>query len=308
MTPGAPNPIGDGLGSAPEAFESLASAPPNLADMAELIAFVDGKSDAALQAESAALGVDTVLDAVFVGLCVRYRPQSGGPSAIIQWSLATSDGPRVRCLRLSPVSCETTTGVGSVPSSVLEATLPVFLRVVAERVNAFTAYSRGSLRISGERALGLRLQTWFATQDGNLQLEAATPRELARLLEGRSDEEIAAAVAVAGVDRTLDRVFSGMVSRYLPSSGPRRRSTVEFLVHTEQGRRVRQFVADREQPSWHEGSRESAEVRVEILLGDLLHLVSGRLDAFVALAQRKLKVRGNLLKASGIQKWFDLSS
>ncbi|HYJ09548.1 MAG TPA: SCP2 sterol-binding domain-containing protein [Polyangiaceae bacterium] len=276
--------------------------------MAKLVAFVDGKSDAALEAESAALGVDHLLDGVFIGLCHRYRPKNGGPSALIQWTLATCDGPRDRCLLLSPVSCTTAAGAGSRPSAVLEAPLPVFLRVVAERVNAFTAYSRGSLRIGGDRALALRLQAWFATQDCSLPLQASTPRELARLIEGRSDDEIAAAVAVAGVERTLDQVFSGMVSRYLPRSGPRRRSTVEFLVHTEEGPQLRQFVADRERPSWHEGSRESADVRVEIALANLLHLVSGRLDAFSALAQRKLKVRGNLLKASGIQKWFDLST
>jgi predicted lipid carrier protein YhbT len=179
---------------------------------------------------------------------------------------------------------------------------------VAERTNAFTAYTRGSLQISGDRALGLRLQAWFATPGGSLPLEASTPRELSRLLEGRADEEIAAAVAVAGVDRSLDQVFRGMVNRYRGDWGPRRRSTVEFRVQTEEGPRVRQFVADREQPSWHEGSRESADVVVEIRLVELLHLVSGRLDAWSALAQRKLKVRGNLLKASGIQKWFDLSS
>jgi putative sterol carrier protein len=280
---------------------------PKLVEMAELVAFVEGKSDAVLEADSAAIGVDAVLDAVFAGLCGRYRPRTGTPPALIHWTITTPDGPRSRYLRLGPVGCEMTVA-GDAASSVLEASLPIFLCIIAERLNAFTAYSRGSLRISGDRAVGLRLQAWFATPDHSLPLEASTPRELSRLIEGRSNEEIAAAVAVAGVDRTLDQVFAGMVKRYLPNAGPRRRSTVEFLVKTEEGPRLRQFVADRQRPSWHEGSRESADVRVEIRLPDLLHLVSGRLDAFSAVAQRKLKVRGNLLKASGIQKWFDLSS
>jgi putative sterol carrier protein len=295
-------------GGARQAGASALSPGPDLRDMAELVRFVDGKSDAALEADSAAHGVDSLLDAIFVGLCGRYQPKSRGPSALIQWTLATADGPRHRYLRLGPASCEMPGANGAVPNVVLGTSLPVFLRVVAERLNAFTAYSRGWLHISGDRALGLRVQAWFATPGGSVPLEASTPRELSRLIEGRSDEEIAAAVAVAGVDRTLDQVFSGMVKRYRRDWGPRRRSTVEFLVQTEEGSRVRQFVADREQPSWHEGSRESADVRVEIRFVELLHLVSGRLDAFSALAQRKLKVRGNLLKASGIQKWFDLSS
>jgi putative sterol carrier protein len=296
------------LGGAHPAGASPGGAYPNLADMAALVAFVDDKSDAALEADCTALGVDALLDAVFAGLCGRYRPKSGAPSVLIQWTLATPDGPRVRCLRLGPVSCEMTADSGSGPNAVLTAPLPVFLRIVAERVNAFVAYVRGSLRISGDRALALRLQAWFATEGSSLALDASTPRELARLIDGRSNEEIAAAVAVAGVDRALNQVFDGMVSRYLPSAGPRWRSVVEFLVKTEEGPRVRQFVADRKQPSWHEGSRESADVRVEMRLGDFLQLVSGRLDAFSAVAQRKLKVRGNILKASGIQKWFDLTS
>jgi putative sterol carrier protein len=300
--------LDDVLGGARQAGASALGTGPNLADMAELVRFLDGRSDAALEADSAALGVDSLLDAIFVGLCGRYRPKSRGPLALIQWTLATSDGPRHRYLRLGPASCEMPGANGAVPNVVLGTSLPVFLRVVAERLNAFTAYSRGWLHISGDRALGLRLQAWFATPGASIPLEASTPRELSRLIEGRADEEVAAAVAVAGVDRTLDQVFSGMVKRYRGDWGPRRRSTVEFLVQTEEGPRVRQFVADREQPSWHEGSRESADVRVEIRLVELLHLVSGRLDAFSALAQRKLKVRGNLLKASGIQKWFDLSS
>jgi putative sterol carrier protein len=305
VTPDVPTKLGEAHGNA---TTSLAGTRAPLADFASLVAFVEGKSDAALEADGAAFGVDALLDAVFVGLCERYRPKAAGPSALIQWTLATSDGQRIRCLRLGPVSCETVAVAGSRPDAVLSASLPIFLRVAAERIHAFAAYGAGSLRIDGDRALALRLQAWFATESSSLPLGAATPRELSRLIDGRSNEEIAAAVAVAGVDRTLDQVFTGMVSRYLPGSGPWRRSTVEFLVQTEEGPRLRQFVADRQRPSWHEGSRESADVRVEIRLADFLHLVSGRLDAFRALAQRKLKVRGNLLKASGIQKWFDLSS
>jgi putative sterol carrier protein len=295
VTPDAPTPSKDGTR-------------PNLTEMAALVAFVEGKSDAALEAECAAYGVDALLDAVFSGLGARYRPKSGAPSATIKWALTTPGGSYARCLRLGPAGCETVSESGVQPNAVLETRLPVFLQIVAERINAFTAYGRGTLRIEGDRALALKLQAWFATEGSSLPLDASTPRELSRLIDGRTNEEIAAAVGVAGVDRTLNQVFDGMVSRYLPGSGPWRRSTVEFVVQTEEGPRVRQFVADKRQPSWHEGSRESADVRVEIRLPEFLNLVSGRLDAFSALTQRKLKVRGNLLKASGIQKWFDLSS
>jgi hypothetical protein len=139
-------------------------------------------------------------------------------------------------------------------------------------------------------------------------LEASTPQELGRLIEGRSDDEIAAAVTAAGIDRTLDQVFTGMVTRYVRRRGPRRRVTVEFLVSSEEGPRARRFVAHPERPGWQGGGGERADVRIELRVVDFLRLVSGRLHAFTAFAQKKLKVRGNFLLAGGIQSWFDLSS
>jgi len=139
-------------------------------------------------------------------------------------------------------------------------------------------------------------------------LQASTPQELGRLIDGRSDDEIAIAVASAGIDRALDHVFTGMVSRYVAPRGPRRRKVVEFVVQTETGPRVRQFVARPEGPTWHGDAREPADVRVELRVADFLRLVSGRLNAVTAFAQKKLKVRGSYFMASGIQSWFDFSS
>jgi hypothetical protein len=139
-------------------------------------------------------------------------------------------------------------------------------------------------------------------------LQATTPRELGRLIDGRSDAEIADAVASAGIDRALDHVLAGMVSRYVASRGPRRRKVVEFVVQSDAGPRVRQFVARPEGPTWHADAREPADVRVELRIADFLRLVSGKLLAVTAFAQKKLKVRGSYFMASGIQSWFDLSS
>jgi hypothetical protein len=139
-------------------------------------------------------------------------------------------------------------------------------------------------------------------------LQASTPQELGRLIDGRSDHEIAQAVTSAGIDHALDHVFAGMVNRYVGSRGPRRRAVVEFVVLSDAGPRVRQFVARPEGPSWHGDVRERADVRVELRIADFLRLVSGRLHAVAAFAQKKLKVRGNYFMASGIQSWFDFSS
>jgi hypothetical protein len=139
-------------------------------------------------------------------------------------------------------------------------------------------------------------------------LEASTPQELGRLIDGRPDDEIALAAASAGIDRALDRVFTGMVNRYVPRRGPRRRAVIEFVIRTETGPRVRQFIAHPGGATWQGDARERADVRVELGIADFLRLVGGRLHAVKAFTQKRLKVRGSYFMASGIQSWFDFSS
>lgn len=279
---------------------------PSAASELDLIAIVDGRSDADIDA--AARGrVDALLDSVFAGLCQRYRYERAGERALIEWRLETPDGPRFRQLQLSSEGCVSRATPAEAPSVSIEAGLPTFLRVVSGRLNALSALASGALRVRGEAAVAVRQQLWFGADLSRATLDVSTPQQLARLISGRSDAELAAGAAVANLNRTLDQVLSGMVDHYLPKKGPGRRAVVEFKVQTDDGPRVYQFVAEPRQPSWHSGAREDAKVKVEIGLPDLLRLVSGRLDGMKGLAQRKLKVRGNLFMASGIQGWFDLS-
>jgi putative sterol carrier protein len=278
---------------------------PGAASELDLIAIVDGKSDTDLDA-AARGNVEPLLDSVLAGLCQRYRAERA-ERALIQWTLQTPDGPRLRQLQLSADGCVSLPTRAAAPSAIIEASLPTFLRVVSGRLNALSALASGALRVSGDAALAVRQQLWFCADLSRATLDVSTPQQLGRLIAGRSDAELSAGVAVANLNRTLDQVLSGMVDHYLPKKGPGRRSVIEFKVHTDEGPRVYQFVAEPRQPSWHPGAREDAKVKVEIALPDLLRLVSGRLDGMKGLAQRKLKVRGNLFMASGIQGWFDLS-
>lgn len=282
--------------------------PPNFASPAELTAFVDAKSDAALDAAALDLGVDTLLDGVLSGLCQRYRPERArAERALIEWNLVTPDGPRLRQVQVTPGGCTSGARAAPAPSASLSSTLATFLRIASGGLNALSALATGQLRVSGDSALAVRHQLWFDADLSRATLDVSTPRQLGRLIEGRSDAEIAAGAAIANLDRALGQVLSGMVEHYLPRKGPGRRAVIEFLVQTEEGLRVFQFVADPQRPAWHAGARESANVKVEIGLPDLLRLVSGRLDGVKAIAQRKLKLRGNVFMASGIQGWFDMS-
>jgi putative sterol carrier protein len=281
----------------------------NLADAASLFRFVESKDDRALCAAALQLGVSDLLADVLAGLCRRYRPDaSRQDDVLLKWSLSTPEGPRLHHLRVTRAGCTAISGTPSEPASVeLEATLENFLRVVSGQVNALTALSRGQLNASGEPALAVRQQLWFVPDLSHAVLDVSSPAELARLLGERSDGEINAGVAVAGMERTLRGVFDGMVDHYLPAKGPGDRVIVEFLVQTELGPRPHEFIAHPGGAEWHARGSEAAQVGLELGLPDLLRLVCGKLDGLTALAQGRLQVRGNMWLASGLQEWFDMS-
>jgi putative sterol carrier protein len=275
-----------------------------------LAAFVDARDDATIEKAAVDSGVSVLVAQVIQGMCRRYRPDRvGSGSIVLQWNLATPDGPHVLHLHATHAECTAASCASMTPpSAVLEASLATFLRIVSGHVNAMTALSRGELKVNGDRAAALRQQLWFVPDLSRAGLNASTPGELAELLADRSDAEIAAGVAVASLDRSLGEVFAGMVANYQHKNGPRVRSVIEFAVSTEAGPKVYQFTADPRVPSWRPGTDEKAAVKIEIGLPDFLRLVSGRLDGFKALAQNRLRLRGNLLMASGIQSWFNLSN
>jgi putative sterol carrier protein len=97
-----------------------------------------------------------------------------------------------------------------------------------------------------------------------------------------------------------------MVEHYVLDRGPGKRAIVEFSVRTVTGDHVYQFVADPHGPSFHAGSREKANVTFMMRVPTFLRIVSGSLDGLVALAQGKIKLRGNLFLARKVQGWFDM--
>lgn len=272
----------------------------------ELASALEGKTDAEVTAVVAEQGLDPVLDKVFTTMVARFLPdRTHGARAVIQWNLATSDGLRDFYLEVDGSKCSFSRGRASAPRVSIDASLPVFLRIVAGRLNGLQAFANGDVRVSGEQALALSQQIWFDVDMSQARLDISTPSQLRRLIAGRGDEEIEAGIAVTGTDTALRQIFEGMVDHYLPHKGPRKRTVVEFSVRTSEGDKIYQFVADKE-ASYHEGARESANVTLLLRITTFLRMVSGELDGILALAQGKVKVRGNILVARNVQSWFDM--
>lgn len=282
--------------------------PHDVSSPEELAALLDGKRDEEVEQVLVDLGIDASLARIFESMAQRFLPhKAGGRRAVVQWKLQTPEGSRAYVLTIEGERCVHEQGVASTPDVTLGAQVPVFLRVIAGRVNGLQAFANGELRVEGDQTLALVQQLWFDTDLSQARLDISTPSELARLIQGRSDDDIRAGMQVTGVDKSLHQVFQGMVEHYLPKKGPRKRSVVEFDIRTPDGGRTFQLVADHSGSSYQEGRKEKPNVKIAVDVPDFMRMVAGKLDGIRALTQGKLKVKGNILLARGVQSWFDMS-
>lgn len=268
---------------------------------------VDHLNDTDLEAAVVRRGLEDALDEVFGAMATRFLPErTGGQRAVIQWDVHVAGTTHTYGLTLDGAHCSVAKGPASDPRVTLGTDLPAFLRIVAGRLSGLQAFSTGRLQVSGDRVLALRQQMWFDADLSQARIEISTPSELARLIEGRTDEEIEAGVALNGIDRTLEKVFHGMVEHFRPEQASRKRSVVEFHIRSAEGNRTYQFVAAPAGAAYHTGSREKSNVRIHVRFPDFLRMVAGKLHGIKAFTQGRVKVRGNLLLARKIQDWFDM--
>lgn len=266
-----------------------------------------GKADGDIDTMVAALGVDAVLDRVFALLQERFAPaRAPSIAATVLWNIVTPAGLRPTWLTVQAGRLAIEKGPARTAHATIDASLPVFLRVVCGSVHGLQAFSDGSLRVVGDETLALLQQQWFDVDRTRARLTISTPRELARLVEGRSDEVLDSAVAATGVDRVLTQICKGMVEHYRESRGPRKRTIVEFSLRTKDGDRILQFVASGGACSYHQGRHEEPQVTLAMRMPTFLRIASGKLDGIRALAQGSIKLRGSLLTARSVPGWFDL--
>ncbi|HEX2677447.1 MAG TPA: SCP2 sterol-binding domain-containing protein [Polyangiales bacterium] len=272
-----------------------------------LTATLPGLSDADIVAQSQALGVDVLVERMRGWLTQRFLPaRAPAGSAVVQWNIETPDGLRSFSLQVHGGQCKIEQGTGPAPGVALTTGTPTFLRMITGRLSGLQAYSDRTLRVSGNLVLALEHQLWFDVDLSKAELSVATPRQLARLIEGRSDDELEAGISVTGIDDALRRVFQGMVDHYMPEKGPRKGAVIEFSVRTKQGDKVFQFTCDGKGSSFRAGSPDKPNVTLMLRTATFLRIASGTLDGLVALAKGNLKLKGNILLARNVQSWFDM--
>jgi putative sterol carrier protein len=278
----------------------------DIASPEALAQFIEGRSDAAIEQSLAAVGIDHMLDRVLDGIASRFVPErSRGRRGLIQWVLETSEGQRRFQLRIEPDRCVVDRDASGRPDVSLTARPPVFLRMIAGRLNGMQAYTDGSLRVDGDLVLASLQQVFFVSEAGLAPMRVSTPAQLAQLIEGRSDREIEAGLAIMGVDSALEQIFQGMSERFLPERAGRTSAVVQWIIATSEGERRYHLTFDRGRCTWACGRPDKPRVTLWTTMPDFLRLIAGKLHGTQAVMQRRLKVRGNVFLAAKHQGWFD---
>jgi putative sterol carrier protein len=274
----------------------------------ELARLIEGRNDGEIMEAAEITGLERVFERVFQGMIDHFLPaKAAGHSGVIEWRLRTSQGIYVYHMRIAAGRCSVERGPAYAPRVRLSASLPVFLRLVAGRLNGMQAFADSLLEVTGDLVLAQLQQTFFNADLSQAELNVSTPSGLARLIRDRTDAEIEAGITVTGVDRALDLVFRGMVDHYLPAKAGNRRAVVQWDFQTPEGPRSYQFVSDRGRCHYLRGCSEKANVRLSATLPNFLRIAAGQLNGIVALATGRIKVQGNILLARSQQGWFDLT-
>ncbi len=136
--------------------------------------------------------------------------------------------------------------------------------------------------------------------------EASSPEELRALIEGKSDDEINAALKASGVEKALDAVFDGMVKAFLPEKAGGQSAVIQYDVLAQDGKHSYQLKIIDGKCSFLKGSPESARVTLSLAAPDFLRLVTGKLNGQTAFFQGKLKLSGDMMFAQTMQSWFKM--
>jgi putative sterol carrier protein len=136
--------------------------------------------------------------------------------------------------------------------------------------------------------------------------EASSPEELGALIDGQSDDEINGRLKAAGVEKSLDAVFDGMVQAFIPEKAAGQTAVIQYDVVGPDGKLSYQFRVLDGKCALSKGAPDSARVTLTLASPDFLRLVTGKLNGQTAFFQGKLKLSGDMMFAQTMQSWFKM--
>lgn len=137
------------------------------------------------------------------------------------------------------------------------------------------------------------------------RLSLAEQRQaLARLIEGKSDEEILATVHAGTADALLRQLFHAMAEAFLPERAAATEAVIQFNIKLRDQTRSYQLKVSGGACQADEGSPEDPRVILTLGLPDLLRLVCKQVSGPQLFAAGRLAIQRDMTTAIALQGWL----
>ncbi len=134
--------------------------------------------------------------------------------------------------------------------------------------------------------------------------DITNPAELAKAVDGRSDDEINKALE-GKYEQTCAQVFDGMKQHFLPEKAAGQSAIIQYDVTAPDGVYTFQLDVAGGKCEVAKGKAGAPRVTLALTFPDFLRLVSGKLNGMQAFFAGKLKLSGDMMFAQTMQGWFN---
>lgn len=129
-------------------------------------------------------------------------------------------------------------------------------------------------------------------------------RMLATLIDGRSDEEIVTGIQKRGAEKVLDQVFHGMVDAFMPEKAGDKSVVIGYEIRVGSATHAYHLEISSGRCKMTKGAPSAARTTLVAAAPDFLRLISGKQSGLTAFMTGRLKLRGDMMFAQTMQRWF----
>jgi putative sterol carrier protein len=130
------------------------------------------------------------------------------------------------------------------------------------------------------------------------------PAQLAEVVKGLSDEELAVSMKDMGIDDTLKNIFEGMRDSFKPEAAKDVNATVQYDIDTGEG--VKQWSVTFADGSCSVKDSPTDDPRLTIAIGlvDFVRLILNQAQGPQLFMSGKMKLQGDMMWAMQMQNYF----
>lgn len=134
--------------------------------------------------------------------------------------------------------------------------------------------------------------------------EATTPEDLAALIQGRSDDEIAQGASAADLDVVLERIFTTMQSMFRPDQAQGQDGVVQWEVADGDSTHVYHVIMEGGTCRAVAGPADAPKATLAFTLPNFLRFMAGEMNGIQAFMTGKVRISGDVMYAQRMEGFF----